>query len=162
MTQARVRMFNTPYAKVLQLFKGGTIGGSFYIHRPVVNGAQALFQDAEGTVPVTADGDPVGKMIDQSGNGNHATQSVSGNRPIYKTDGVLHWLEFNGVNSYIDVDITASQPISLTLSALFANTNTTFVYSTTDSTGSVRFDLLTVNDVNPDYRIYSGGFCNSE
>lgn len=57
-----------------------------------------LFQDAAGTTPVTADGDPVGLMLDKSGNGNHATQPVSADRPIYRTDGMLHWLEFNGTN----------------------------------------------------------------
>ena len=57
-----------------------------------------LFQDVAGTVPVTKDGDPVGLMRDKSGNGNHATQSVSTSRPIYKTDDTLHWLEFDGVD----------------------------------------------------------------
>jgi len=75
--------------------------GAFYVPKPIVNGAQVLFQDSSGTVPVTADGDPVGKMLDQSGNNNHATQSVSGSRPVYRTDGVLHWLEFDGVDDYL-------------------------------------------------------------
>jgi hypothetical protein len=60
-----------------------------------------LFQDAAGTTPVTADGDPVGLMLDQSGNGNHATQSTSAARPIYRTDGTLHWLEFDGVDDVL-------------------------------------------------------------
>ena len=59
--------------------------GAFYIPRPVVNGAQSLFQDSAGTVPVTADGDPVGRMLDQSGNGNSAAQSTSAARPTYNT-----------------------------------------------------------------------------
>ena len=84
-------------ALITSLFSAGE-QGAFYIPRPVVNGTQALFQDAAGTVPVTADGDPVGRMLDQSGNGNHATQSVSGSRPIYRTDGTLHWLEPDGVD----------------------------------------------------------------
>lgn len=57
-----------------------------------------LFQDDAGTTPVISDGDPVGLMLDKSGNGNHASQSVSAYRPIYRTDGVFHWLEFDGVD----------------------------------------------------------------
>ena len=41
-----------------------------------------LYQDAAGTIPVTAVEQPVGKMLDKSGNGNHATQSVTASRPL--------------------------------------------------------------------------------
>ena len=40
-----------------------------------------LFQDAAGTIPVTAVEQPVGKMLDKSGNGYHATQSITASRP---------------------------------------------------------------------------------
>jgi hypothetical protein len=30
--------------------------------------------------------------------GNHATQSTAAARPVYRTDGTLHWLEFDGVD----------------------------------------------------------------
>ena len=43
-----------------------------------------MFQDAAGTIPVTANGDPVGLIKDKSGNGNHATQTLSAARPVYK------------------------------------------------------------------------------
>jgi len=87
-------------ALITSLFGAGE-QGAFYIPRPIVNGVQSLFQDAAGTVPVTADGDPVGLMLDQSGNGNHAFQTVSGRRPIYRTDGTLHWLKFDGVDDLL-------------------------------------------------------------
>ena len=40
-----------------------------------------LFQDAAGTTPVTAVGQPVGKILDKSGRGNHATQTTAASRP---------------------------------------------------------------------------------
>jgi hypothetical protein len=45
-----------------------------------------LFQDAAGTTPVTADGDPVGLAVDKSGNAVNAVQSVSASRPVYNVD----------------------------------------------------------------------------
>ena len=71
-------------ALITSLF-GASEQGAFYIPKPIVLGAQALFQDDAGTTPVTADGDPVGLMIDQSGNGNSAAQSTSAARPTYNT-----------------------------------------------------------------------------
>src|SRR5690606_13840583 len=38
--------------------------------------------------------------------GNHATQPTSANRPVYKTDGVRHWAEFNGTNQFLDAGKT--------------------------------------------------------
>jgi hypothetical protein len=40
-----------------------------------------LFQDEAGTTPVTALEQPVGRMLDKSGNGNHATQATDIRRP---------------------------------------------------------------------------------
>lgn len=80
----------------LDLFKNGE-HGAWYDPSDL----STLFQDAAGTIPVTADGDPVGLMLDKSGNGNHATQSTSARRPVYHTDGVMHWLEADGVNDFM-------------------------------------------------------------
>jgi len=106
--------FNPLQALIASLFGNGE-QGAFYVPMPVVNGVQALFQDSEGTVPVTADGDPVGRMLDQSGNGNHAAQEVSGSRPVYRTDGVLHWLEFDGVVSHFSATTLQVKSISFAL-----------------------------------------------
>lgn len=45
-----------------------------------------LFQDSAGTTPVTAAGQPIGKIIDKSGRGNHATQPTAGSRPTLQQD----------------------------------------------------------------------------
>src|SRR5690554_7397019 len=93
-------------ALIAQLFGNGE-QGAMYLPKPQVLGQQVLWQDVEGTVPVMSDGDPVGLMLDLSGNDNHATQETSAARPIYRTDGTLHWLQGNGVNQHI---ITAPVP----------------------------------------------------
>ena len=72
-------------ALIAQIFSANE-QGAFYVPRPTVNGTQVLFQDAAGTEPVTADGDPVGRMIDQSSNNINAAQSVSSQRPTYNAN----------------------------------------------------------------------------
>ena len=59
-----------------------------------------LWQDTARTTPVTADGDPVASwQLNTSSGVIYATQTTAGNRPIYKTNGTLHWLEFDGTVS---------------------------------------------------------------
>lgn len=41
-----------------------------------------LYQDSAGTTPVTAVEQPVGKMLDKSGWGNHALQATAASRPV--------------------------------------------------------------------------------
>jgi len=66
-----------------------------------------LFQDAAGTTPVTTAGQPVGLIMDKSGNGNHATQPTAAKRPTYQTDGTLHWLAFDGVDDALEIPNSA-------------------------------------------------------
>jgi len=42
-----------------------------------------LFQDAAGATPVTAVTQPIGRVNDKSGLGNHATQPTAGSRPLF-------------------------------------------------------------------------------
>ena len=60
-----------------ELFSGGQQGAWYD-----PSDFSALYQDAAGTVPVTAVGQPVGKAVDKSGRGHHATQSTSTARPV--------------------------------------------------------------------------------
>lgn len=84
---------NTVAPSVGDLFVGG-FQGAWYDPADLA----ALFQDATGTVPVTADGQPVGLMLDKSGNGNHATNADVETCPRYRTDGTRHWLQFRGLD----------------------------------------------------------------
>ena len=49
-----------------------------------------LFQDSAGTTPVTAVEQQVGRMLDKSGRGNHATQVTATKRPVYSRR--VNWL----------------------------------------------------------------------
>lgn len=61
------------------------------------------FQDDAGTTPAGV-GDPVGYVTDRSGNGNHATQSTTAAKPtLRQTGGGLYYLEFDGVDDYLEM-----------------------------------------------------------
>lgn len=59
----------------------------------------SLYQDSAGTVPVTAPGQPVGRVLDQSGRANHATQGTPLARPTYRLDIYGRaYLDFDGLD----------------------------------------------------------------
>jgi len=66
----------------------------------------SIFQDLDGTIPVTSDSQPIGLWQDLSSNANALAQPVSAARPSYRTDGTLHWLETDGVD-----DALATAPV---------------------------------------------------
>ena len=55
-----------------------------------------MYQDSSGTVPVTAVSQSIGKVLDKSGNGNHAAQTASSRRPLFQADGAF----FDGVDDF--------------------------------------------------------------
>ena len=65
-------------AQVQALFAGGKVGGMWDM-----GDTATLFQDAAGATPVTAVTQPIGRVNDKSGNGNHATQATAGSRPLF-------------------------------------------------------------------------------
>lgn len=56
-----------------------------------------MYQDSAGTVSVTAVSQPVGKVLDKSGNSNHAVQTTSARRPMFQLDGAF----FDGVDDFL-------------------------------------------------------------
>jgi len=76
-----------------------------------------LFQDSAGTTPVTAVEQPVGLMLDKSGNGNHAFQAAVIDRPILRQDaGGRYYLAANGTNTWMQtnsIDFTATDKVTV-------------------------------------------------
>jgi hypothetical protein len=60
------------------LFRGSDTG--FWVD-PSAQGT--LSQDIAGSIPVTAFGQPIGRIMDRSARGNHATQATTAARPTY-------------------------------------------------------------------------------
>lgn len=82
------------------------------------NDLTTLYQDAAGTIPVTAAGQPVGLIKDKSGRNNHALQTVSASRPILQRNATTgaYYLAFDGVDDSLQtnsIDFTATDKVSL-------------------------------------------------
>jgi len=90
--------FDLPYADgdpILALFANGE-QGAYYDP----SDSSTVFQDAAMTTPAGAD-DPVGAIMDKSGNGNHLTQSTAALRPALRNVGGLWYLEFDGTDDFL-------------------------------------------------------------
>lgn len=78
------------------LFAAGEAGG-WYDPSDI----STLFQDDAGTVPVTAPGQTVGRILDKSGQGNHLTQATLSKRPLYQVDsGGYPYLLFDALDDW--------------------------------------------------------------
>lgn len=136
----------------LALFSGGAEGAWYD-----PSDFSTMFQDAAGTVPVTAVGNPVGRILDKSGRGNHASQSTPTARPVLGQDGAgRYYLSFDGVDDFLvtgNVNFSATDKMSIfsgftklsdattskTLLGLSINpisTLSTFIVNTTQTIGS--------------------------
>lgn len=73
-------LFDRPRgASIGQMLFGAGEQGAWYDPSDL----STLFQDEAGTTPVTAVEQPVGRILDLSERGNHATQATTTKRPIY-------------------------------------------------------------------------------
>jgi hypothetical protein len=99
-----------------------------YILNPSI--VSTMWQDAAGTTPVTAAGDPVGRILDVSGNGYVFTQATAGNRPTWQINPTTGagLLRFNGT----------SQCLASTATVSFAATTKLFVACGLDRAGTTQ------------------------
>ena len=98
---------------VKSLFSNGEQG---FFYDP--NDLSTMYQNAAGTIPVTAARQPVGLIKDKSGRNNHAFQTVSASRPILQRNATTgaYYLAFDGVDDFLQagsVDFTGTGKVSL-------------------------------------------------
>lgn len=77
-----------------------------------------MFQDSAGTQPVTAFGQPVGRVLDKSGKWPALIQPTTPNRPIYALDANgKPSLSFNGTNQWMqtngNLDLSGTDKLTL-------------------------------------------------
>lgn len=82
------------------------------------NDLTTMYQDAAGTIPVTAAGQPVGLVLDKSGRGNHARQTTSASRPILQRNATTgaYYLAFDGTDDFLvtnSIEFTSTDKVSL-------------------------------------------------
>lgn len=117
--------FWTPGATVIN---GAKLSFEIVMKKLFANGEQGfwydpndmgtMFQDAAGTVPVTAVGQPVWHILDKSGNNNHAFATSSATRPILRQNAITgaYYLAFDGTDDFLqtnNIDFTTTDKVSL-------------------------------------------------
>ncbi len=104
-----------------ELYHGKYVAGMFGAGEQGVwydpSDKSTMYQDAAGTIPVTAVGQPVGKILDKSGRGNHATQGTTTRRPTLQQDASgKYYLSFDGVDDYLStgsINFTATDKMTV-------------------------------------------------
>lgn len=120
-----------------------------------VSDTGTLFQSGTRSSPgaaVTADGDPVGLVLDKSGNGYDLVQATSTKRPLYRTSGGLSWLEFDGVDDFLSVasfDLSAYAQVAFCLAFTPTSASTMVVSELGPDVNSTAgtFYLAAANDI---------------
>lgn len=122
-----------PDAAIAALFQTGTPGvyheGAWYDP----SDSSTVWQDSAGTTPAGV-GDPVGRIDDKSGNGNHATQTTSSARPVLSARAnLITYSEQLNHGDWLRYGVAVSANAGV---APDATTTADLVYAT--STGTVR------------------------
>lgn len=100
-----------------------------------------MYQDSAGTTPVTGIEQPVGRILDRSGRGNHATQSTSSARPVLaaRVNLATYTEDFSNsawrkTNATITTDQTTAPDGTSTADLLVSNTTNAAHYLDRDPT----------------------------
>ncbi len=135
-----------------QLFSQGQ-EGVWYEPKPIVAGQQVLYQDAAGTTPVAADGDPVGLMLDR-----HKGLLLSGNL-VATPEPSTAQLDVSGGD--LITNSTQGDPLHETWVEFGSNTDTTFAYMSPNLSSLVAEFTIDVEMLDSDSPPILGSSSNS-
>lgn len=148
-----------PVDPIVSLF-GSNVEGFYYDP----NDLTTLFQDVEGTIPVTAVGQTVARINDKSGNGHHLVQATVSRQPklIQDSQTFTYGLFWDGIDDHMQAPFSISADVpNAVLGIAVAGTNKDtmpFAMGISDTQASVtsgRGLFLTRNKGIPTYSIYS-------
>ena len=98
--------------EVAALFSAGEQGAWYDL-----SDFSTMFQNAAGTIPVTTVGQAVGRILDKSGRGNHATQTTDTKRPVLQQDASgRYYLLFDGIDDALQtasVNFTGTDKVTV-------------------------------------------------
>lgn len=103
----------------------------------------SLSQDEAATVPVTTAGDPVGRLADLGVQGHSVAQSDPARKPIYQTDGTLHWIAADGSDDMLvhpSVALTPTLTICMAAEVTLVSSSTDALISCDAPSGDFQFD----------------------
>lgn len=136
---------------LLMFLKTSTQGG-YYAPSP-----STCFQDTAGATPAAV-GQPVGRLNDLSGNGNHLLQATAGFRPLLQQSGSLYYLDFDGVDDVLVMTASAtwdSMAVAAGFRPIKVDTISLEVDTTTGNTSLFRY-------VDNNNLLFSTGNANSQ
>lgn len=130
-----------------------------------VSGTVTMYQDAAGTTPVTAVGQPVGLILDKSGNAVNAQQTTINSRPVLR-QGIngKYYLDFDGTDDFLLTGTLNLAPATAmaVCSGVYRATDANSIYiegGITIDSGSGKFALR--SEVSVDFSYTSRGTSNA-
>lgn len=105
-----------------------------------------------GTMRLPADGTPMGTWVDLSGKGRNLTQGTSANQPLWKANGGIPGLQFDGVNDSLQTVPLAGWPETTVYAVASvlggAGTYRSLLTHRYNISGTIRGVILYTEDVN--------------
>ena len=129
--------------------------GFWYDFKPLT----LLKQDSAGTTPVTAANDPVGLVLDQSGDARNAQQATDPARPLVKSSGSNYYVQFDKVDDRLTMTVP---PGGWTGTMIHSTVAGTISYAATLPAGSFAIGANSVDNYStPDNRLAGQIFIDS-